>query len=216
MIQGHRYLEPPILPLQLMHCWQSTSKFFVIKSTSDIVVLQIGRALISDYKSVFWYCVRSMSNTNVARIRLIGASDARAGFPSYHLKHAESPHWWGKDYHGQLSNTEYASKCWGDRLFFFFPSHTGGQPVSDLFLSTEPFLVVVSDATGVELFFLARTVSDSGSARRFCAALPPSPFPFGGSCLETTPKKNWDLTIFFLERLDGWSLSYMSGRCTGY
>jgi hypothetical protein len=49
--------------------------------------------------------------------------------------------------------------------------------------------VVVSDATGVELFFLSRTVSGSGAARCFCVALPPSPFAFRGSCLETTPKK---------------------------
>ncbi len=34
---------------------------------------------------------------------------------------------------------------------------------------------VVSDATGVEIFFLSRAVSASGTARRFCAALPPSP-----------------------------------------
>jgi hypothetical protein len=29
-------------PLQLLHCCQSTSEFLVIKSTSDIVLLQIG------------------------------------------------------------------------------------------------------------------------------------------------------------------------------
>jgi hypothetical protein len=63
----------------------------VIKSTSDIVVLQIVRVLISDDKTAFWNCVRRMSNTNVSRIRLFGVSDALAGFPSYHLKHVESP-----------------------------------------------------------------------------------------------------------------------------
>jgi len=38
---------------------------------------------------------------------------------------------------------------------------------------------VVSDATGVQLFFLARAVSASGAVRGFCAALPP-PFAFCG------------------------------------
>jgi hypothetical protein len=64
----------------------------VIKSTSNIVVIQIGRVLISDDKSAFCHCVHSMTNTNVARIRLFGVSDALSGFPSYHLKHVESPH----------------------------------------------------------------------------------------------------------------------------
>jgi hypothetical protein len=80
-------------PLQLLHWCQSTSEFFVIKSTSDIVLLQIGRVLISDDKSAFWHCTHSMSNTNVVRIRLFGVSDALAGFPSHHLKQTESPHW---------------------------------------------------------------------------------------------------------------------------
>ena len=79
-------------PLQLLHFCQSTSEFFVIKSTSDIVLLQIGRVLISDDKSAFGHCAQRMSNTNVARLLLFGASDALAGFPSHHLKHAESPH----------------------------------------------------------------------------------------------------------------------------
>jgi hypothetical protein len=59
-----------------------------------------------------------------------------------------------------------------------------------LFLSDVPFSVVVSDETGVELFFLSRTVSTSGEARRFCVTLPPSTFTVGGLvCPETTPKK---------------------------
>ena len=49
--------------------------------------------------------------------------------------------------------------------------------------------VPLSDAMGVELFFLARTVSGSGAPRRFCAALPPSPFALGGgSCLARQQK----------------------------
>ncbi len=54
----------------------------MIKSTSDIMLLRIGRVLISDDKSAFWHCPHSMSNTNVARIRLFGVSDTLAGFPS--------------------------------------------------------------------------------------------------------------------------------------
>ena len=43
-----------------------------------------------------------------------------------------------------------------------------------IFLSAAPLSAVVSDAMGVELFFLAQTASGSGAAGRFCAALPPS------------------------------------------
>jgi hypothetical protein len=52
---------------------------------------------------MLWHCARSMSNTNIARIRLFGASDALAGFPSHHLEHAKGPHRRGKAYHGQHS-----------------------------------------------------------------------------------------------------------------
>ena len=52
-------------------------------------------------------------------------------------------------------------------------------------------LVVVSDAMGVELFFLAQTASGSGAAGRFCTALPQSPLLFGGISLvsRSTQKK---------------------------
>ena len=40
-------------------------------------------------------------------------------------------------------------------------------------------VAVVSDTMGLELCFLARTMSGSVAARRFCVALPPSPFAFG-------------------------------------
>jgi hypothetical protein len=92
-----------VLPLQLLHCCQSICEFFMISSASDIVLLQVGRVLISDDKSAFWHCARSMSNTNLSRIRLFGASDALAAFPSHHLEHAKSPHCRGKSYHGQYS-----------------------------------------------------------------------------------------------------------------
>jgi hypothetical protein len=110
-------------PLQFLHCCQPTSEFFVIKSTSDIVLLQIGRVLISDDKSAFWHCTRSMSYTNVARIRLFVVSDTLVGFPSHHLKHVDSPRWWGKSYHGQhirqhsmLRNVEGIVCCFFSRL----------------------------------------------------------------------------------------------------
>ena len=45
-------------------------------------------------------------------------------------------------------------------------------------LSGVPLSAVVSDAMGVELFFLARTVSGSGAPGRFCVSLPPPPFTF--------------------------------------
>jgi hypothetical protein len=64
---------------------------------------QFHRVLISDDKSTFWHCTRHMSNTNVARFLVFGVSDTLAGFPSHHLKHAESPHCWGKSCHGQYS-----------------------------------------------------------------------------------------------------------------
>jgi hypothetical protein len=53
-------------------------------------------------------------------------------------------------------------------------------------LSGAPLSAVVSDAMGVELFFLARTVSCSGAPGRFCAALPPSPFTLGVSLRQNT------------------------------
>jgi hypothetical protein len=58
-----------------------------------------------------------------------------------------------------------------------------------LFLSAAQWSCQIRRVWILELFFLPRTASDSGAARLFCLALPPSPFTFGGSCLETTPKK---------------------------
>ncbi len=98
-----------LLPLQLLHCCQSICEFCVIMSTSDIVLLQIGRVLISDDKSACWHCVRSMSNSNITRILLFGVSDVLSGFPSHHLEHAKSPHYRGKSYHGQYSMFRSAS-----------------------------------------------------------------------------------------------------------
>ncbi len=92
-----------LLPLQLLHSWQSICEFFVIRSTSDIVLFQIGRVLISDDKSTCWHCARSMSNSNISRILLFGAMDALAGFPRHHLEHDKSPHYRGKSCHGQYS-----------------------------------------------------------------------------------------------------------------
>ena len=92
-----------VLPLQLLHCWQSICEFFMIRSASDIVLLQVGRVLISDDKSAIWHFTHNMSNTNLARIRLFGTSDALAGFPNHHLEHVKSPHCRGKSYHGQYS-----------------------------------------------------------------------------------------------------------------
>ncbi len=269
-------LQPP---LHLQHCCQSTFEFCVIKSTSDIVLLQIGRVLISDDKSAFWHCVHRMSNTNVARIRLFGTSDALGGFPSHHLKHDESPYWWGKTYHGHHSMLRSVNEivcccfllltlevsnqflqifrmwflerfyhgnislwmCDGlpsvvflvvsfptnfvksSPYFLTFPSPTWvwkSSPISTIFFginsidpsvwfenvfhtgskydltvlisslpfpwakvlfvvallwSTANFSGVVSDATDVEQFFLSRAVSTSGTVRRFCTVLVPSP-----------------------------------------
>jgi hypothetical protein len=53
---------------------------------------------------------------------------------------------------------------------------------------------VVSDEMGVELFFLARTVSGSGAPRCFCEALPLSPFDLGDILSPDNSKK---LNIFF-------------------
>ncbi len=50
---------------------------------------------IQDHFVQFWHSTHHMSNTNVSRICLL--------FPSHHLKHTESPHRWGKSYHGQQS-----------------------------------------------------------------------------------------------------------------
>jgi hypothetical protein len=96
-----------VLPLQLLHCCQSICEFFMITSTSDIVLLQVGRVLISDDKSAFCHCARSMSNTNLTRIRLFGASDALVGFPRHHLEHAKSSHCRGK---GLPWTVQYASE----------------------------------------------------------------------------------------------------------
>jgi hypothetical protein len=81
-----------VLPLQLLHSCQSIYEFFMISSSSDMVLLQVGRVLITDDKSVFWHCALNMSNTNLARIRLFGVSDALTRFPSHHLEHDKSPH----------------------------------------------------------------------------------------------------------------------------
>ena len=57
----------------------------------------------------------------------------------------------------------------------FFPLRAKLLFVVVLFLSVAPLSPVVPDATGVELFFVARTASGSAPSARFCAALPPSP-----------------------------------------
>jgi hypothetical protein len=56
--------------------------------------------------------------------------------------------------------TASVSFPWAEFLFEVF-----------VFLSAPPFSAVVSDAMGVELFLLARTVSGSGAALRFESAL---------------------------------------------
>ncbi len=80
-----------------------------------------------DHFVQFWHSVHRMSNTNVARIRLVGVLDTLSGFPSHNLKHDESPHWWGKTFHGKHCILRSVNKivCW---FFFRFNTtrvHTG-------------------------------------------------------------------------------------------
>ena len=77
-------------PVQMLRCCQSTSEFCVIKSTSDIMLLQIGCVLISDDKSAFWHSARLMSNTYVARLRLFGVLDTLPVYPT-HRTRQDSP-----------------------------------------------------------------------------------------------------------------------------
>ena len=55
-----------------------------------------------------------------------------------------------------------------------FPWASSCLMIQVVFLSAPPLSTVLSDAMGVEVFFLALTASDSGAGPRFCAALPPS------------------------------------------
>ncbi len=64
----------------------------MIWSTSDVVVLQIGRVLISGDESTSRYCSYCMSNTNVSSLHRFRVLGALAGFPTHHLTLADSPH----------------------------------------------------------------------------------------------------------------------------
>jgi hypothetical protein len=53
------------------------------------------------------------------------------------------------------------------------------------------FSAVASDATGVELLFVARTASGSAPSARFCAALPLSPTLFFHGITATVPYRSF-------------------------
>jgi hypothetical protein len=44
-----------------------------------------------------------MTNCNIANRDLLGSFHSLVGIPSHHLKHAQSPHWWGKTLHAHDS-----------------------------------------------------------------------------------------------------------------
>ncbi len=87
---------------------------------------------------------------------------------------------------GSTSST--SSMTWLYVHYRFLSLHLSQIPIRGCLVFAS-CTAVVSDVTGVELFFLAQTVSGNGATRRFCVALPTSPFTFCESCLETTPKK---------------------------
>jgi hypothetical protein len=60
-----------------------------------------------------------------------------------------------------------------------------------LSLSVAPFSTVVPDVNGVELFFVARTVSGSAPCARFCAELPPSSTPSFRYITSTVPWRSF-------------------------
>ena len=61
---------------------------------------------------------------------------------------------------------------------------------------------LLSDVLGVEVFFLAPTVSGDVAGACFCAPLPPSPPPFRGMAENTQESSESKFfTLFFLVRV---------------
>jgi hypothetical protein len=59
----------------------------------DIVILEIGRVLISGDKFTSRHLAFCMSNANIASRALFVSFLALTGIPGHHLKHVNSPPW---------------------------------------------------------------------------------------------------------------------------
>ena len=71
-----------------------------------------------------------------------------------------------------------------------------------IFWQFHPYHPVLSDTMGVKIFFVTRTVSDSGAGVRFCATLPPSPTIFRGITLYFSRESLKKIQLIFFM---GWS-----------
>jgi hypothetical protein len=137
----------PHLPLQILYSCQSICDFFVIWSTSDVVLLPIGRVQISDNESA-----PGTMHAAVARLHLFRVLGALAGFPTHHLKHANSPYC---EVRPVMDSTVCCRVLARSSVAFFKRGWTSPLGMA--------LLKILSDAMGVELFFFARTASGSGA-----------------------------------------------------
>jgi len=68
---------------------------------------------------------------------------------------------------------------------------------------------LLSDVLGVEVFFVALTVSSDGPGTRFCTPLPPSPPPFSRHVLKTLEETltNFWKILFLTPFFFSWAFS---------